>query len=82
MKTLAQFIIESKNDEDLEKIKSQIKDMDRQLIFNGEYELDNCPEEFFNILKSLAEYKNPSDKSLKGTWGMLFSKLVIEPLVQ
>lgn len=79
MKDLRHYINESLNGE-IKDLQKKLKEFDLSVLFNGKYVLDDSlPEEFMNILKSFD--RNPSDKTLKSTWKMIYSKTCIEPLV-
>ena len=79
MKDLRHYINESLNSE-IKDLQKKLKEFDLSVLFNGKYVLDDSlPEEFMNILKSFD--RNPSDKTLKSTWKMIYSKTCIEPLV-
>ena len=80
MKNIQEYINESLSSE-IVNLQNKIKKLDKEKIFDGNYNLDDSlPKEFYEILISLNKPK-ASDKVLIGTWKMLFSKLVIEPLV-
>lgn len=80
MKNLLVYIIESLSEE-ITDLRNKIKKLDKEKIFNGEYNLDDSlPKEFYDILISLNK-SNSANSTLIKTWRMLFSKLIVEPLV-
>jgi len=80
MKTLQLYINESLSNEIIE-LRNKLKKLDKQKIFDGNYNLDDSlDQEFYNILISLNS-PNSSNSTLISTWKMLFSKLIVEPLV-
>ena len=80
MKTLQLYINESLSNE-ITELRNKLKKLDKQKIFDGNYNLDDSlDQEFYNILISLNK-PNSSNSTLISTWKMLFSKLIIEPLV-
>lgn len=80
MKKISNYINESLSVE-ITNLRNKIKKLDKEKIFNGEYNLDDSlPKEFYDILISLNK-PNSSNSTLIRTWKMLFSKLIVEPLV-
>ncbi len=80
MKTLQLYINESLSKEIIE-LRNKLKKLDKSKIFDGNYNLDDSlDKEFYEILTSLNK-PNSSNTTLINTWRMLFSKLVVEPLV-
>lgn len=80
MKTLQLYINESLSKE-ITELRNKLKNLDKSKIFDGNYNLDDSlDEEFYEILTSLNKPK-ASNTALINTWRMLFSKLVVEPLV-
>jgi len=80
MKSLKEYINESLSNEILD-LRKKISKLDKSKIFNGLYNLDDSlDKEFYDILISLNK-PNASNSTLISTWKMLFSKLIIEPLV-
>ena len=80
MKTLQLYISESLSKE-ITELRNKLKKMDKSKIFDGNYNLDDSlDKEFYEILVSLNK-PNSSNTTLIGTWKMLFSKLIVEPLV-
>jgi len=80
MKTLQLYINESLSNEIIE-LRNKLKKLDKQKIFDGNYNLDDSlDQEFYDILISLNK-PNSSNSTLISTWKMLFSKLIVEPLV-
>jgi hypothetical protein len=80
MKQLSIYINESLSNE-ISELRNKIKNLDKEKIFDGNYNLDDSlPEEFYEILISLNK-PNSADSTLIKTWRMLFSKLIVEPLV-
>lgn len=80
MKTLQLYINESLSNE-ITELRNKLKNLDKQKIFDGNYNLDDSlDQEFYDILISLNK-PNSSNSTLISTWKMLFSKLIVEPLV-
>lgn len=79
MKTIFDYISESGSNE-IKTLQDKIKNLNLSEIFNGQYDLTHLDIEFYKILRSLNSPMS-SDKALIGTWKMLFSKLLIEPMV-
>jgi len=80
MKSIKNHINESLSNEILD-LRKKLSKLDKSKIFNGLYNLDDSlDKEFYNILVSLNK-SNASNNTLISTWKMLFSKLIIEPLV-
>lgn len=80
MKTLQLYINESLSQE-ITELRNKLKKLDKSKIFDGNYNLDDSlDKEFYEILISLNK-PNSSDITLIRTWRMLFSKLIVEPLV-
>jgi len=80
MKSIKNYINESLSNEILD-LRKKLSKLDKSKIFNGLYNLDDSlDKEFYNILISLNK-SNASNSTLISTWKMLFSKLIIEPLV-
>ena len=78
MKNIISYIFES---QEVEELQNKIKNLDKEKIFDGNYNLDDSLDpKFYDILVSLNS-KRSSNKTLISTWKMLFSKLIIEPLV-
>lgn len=80
MKSLLLYLNESLSNE-ITELRKKISKLDKEKIFDGNYRLDDSlDKEFYQILISLNK-SNASDATLISTWKMLFSKLVVEPLV-
>jgi len=80
MKSLNKYISESLSKE-ITELRNKLKNLDKSKIFDGNYNLDDSlDKEFYEILISLNK-SNSSNTTLISTWKMLFSKLVVEPLV-
>lgn len=80
MKTLKDKILESLSNEIIE-LRKKLNKLDKTKIFDGSYNLDDSlDKDFYNILISLNNPRS-SSSTLISTWKMLFSKLIVEPLV-
>jgi len=80
MKSINQYIQESLSNEIVE-LRKKLSKLNKAKIFNGNYNLDDSlDKEFYDVLISLNK-PNSSDSTLISTWKMLFSKLIVEPLV-
>ena len=81
MKSLKEYIVNESLSNEITELRKKLNKLDKTKIFNGNYNLDDSlPEEFYEILISLNK-PNSADSTLIKTWRMLFSKLIVEPLV-
>ncbi len=81
MKSLKEYIINESLSNEITELRNKLKNLDKQKIFDGNYNLDDSlDQEFYDILISLNS-PNSSNSTLISTWKMLFSKLIVEPLV-
>lgn len=80
MKQITVYIKESLSSE-ITELRNKIKNLDKEKIFDGNYNLDDSLDpKFYDILISL-NTKKSSNSTLIKTWRMLFSKLIVEPLI-